>query len=61
MKSYSQGPMLPSASDSGTGRWWLSLHSVDFVDGRNIPKAAVANLKIGGEFPAADDVRYVGR
>jgi hypothetical protein len=48
--------MLPSASHSEARRWLLSLHSVDFVDGRNIPKAALNHFTVDVPFAPADDV-----
>ena len=42
-------------------RWRLSLHSVDFVDGRNIPEAVIGRPTVYRLTGAPDHVCYLGQ
>jgi hypothetical protein len=60
MESCGHGPLLVEAVKFGWRRWLLSLLSVDFLEGGNIPKAAVDRSGVVRFAWAIDSVRFGG-
>ena len=61
VESCGRGPMPAVAVRLGRRRLPESLHSVDFVDGRNIPVPDIGRLGVGRSALSDDHVSYLGR